>query len=140
MGPAFLVSALQDRGTPAHPGTPLQRLHVVKVWAGEGDELHQAVYDVAGGENGASVDIRTCERTGEGASSLCNVWRDPDYDRDVPAAYYARVLENPSCRHTGYVCMRAADGEEPTYCDDASMPKQIQERAWTSPICIDQRP
>jgi len=139
-GPAFLVSALQDPGTPAHPGTPLQRLQVVKVWAGEGDELHQAVYDVAGGENGASVDIRTCEQTGRGAPSLCNVWRDPEYDRDVPAAYYARVLENPSCRHTGYACMLAADGEEPTYCDDASMPKQMQERAWTSPIWVDERP
>jgi hypothetical protein len=137
-GPAFLVSALQDPGTPAHPGTPLQRIQIVKVWAGEGDELHQVVHDVAGGDNGASVDTTTCEQSGEGAASLCAVWRDPDYEPGVAAAYYARVLENPSCRNTGYACMRAAPGEEPAYCDDASVPKQIQERAWTSPIWVDE--
>ena len=135
-GPAFLVSALQDPGTLAHPGTPLQRIQIVKVWAGEGDEIHQAVHDVAGGANGASVDEATCEQSGAGAASLCAVWRDPDYDPGVAAAYYARVLENPSCRHTGYACMRAKPGQEPAYCDDDSMPKQIQERAWTSPVWV----
>ncbi|MFP8876203.1 MAG: DUF3604 domain-containing protein, partial [Myxococcota bacterium] len=139
-GPVFLASALRDPGTLAYPGAPLQRIQIVKVWAGEGDELHQAVYDVAGGGNDASVDTSTCERSGEGATNLCAVWRDPDYEASVAAAYYARILENPSCRHTGYTCVRAEPGQEPGYCDDASVPKQIQERAWTSPIWVDEEP
>jgi len=137
-GPTFLVSAMQDVGTPAHPGTPLQRIQIVKVWAGEGDDLHQAVYDVAGGDNDASVDPRSCERSPAGSASLCGVWRDPDYDPKVGAAYYARVLEDPSCRHTGYTCARADRDDRPAYCDDASVPKTIQERAWTSPIWVDE--
>jgi hypothetical protein len=137
-GPTFLALASQDPGTLAHPGTLLQRIQIVKVWAGRGDRIHQAVYDVAGGPNDASVDSATCEQTGRGASSLCSVWRDPDYDPDVGAAYYARVVENPSCRHTGYACMRARAGEVPSYCADASMAKEIQERAWTSPIWVDE--
>ena len=139
-GPVFLASALRDPGTLAHPGAPLQRIQIVKVWAGEGDELHQAVYDVAGGANDASVDTSTCERSGEGATNLCAVWRDPDYEASVAAAYYARILENPSCRHTGFTCVRAEPGQKPGYCDDASVPKQIQERAWTSPIWVDEEP
>lgn len=139
-GPSFLATAQQDPGTVAHPGTRLQRIQIVKVWAGEGDALHQAVYDVAGGANGASVDPETCEVSSGGAATLCGVWHDPDYDPTVGAAYYARVLENPSCRHTGYACARAEPGQRPTYCDDASMPRQIQERAWTSPIWIDEGP
>ena len=138
-GPVFLASALKDPGIPARPGTPLQRLQVVKVWAGDGDAVHQAVFDVAGGANGATVDAETCEQSTAGAVSLCATWRDPDYAPDVPAAYYLRVLEDPSCRHTGYACARArARGKGgPEYCDDESMPKVIQERAWTSPIWVD---
>jgi hypothetical protein len=138
LGPTFLASALQDSGSEAHAGTPLQRMQIVKVWAGPGDELHQAVFDVAGGDNDAAANPDTCERSGDGATSLCAVWQDPDYDPKQGAAYYARVLENPSCRHTGYVCARAADGEAPAYCGDPAMPKQIQERAWTSPIWVNE--
>jgi hypothetical protein len=72
------------------------------------------------------------------AASLCTVWRDPDYDPKVGAAYYARVLENPSCRHTGYACARASEGAKPAFCDYAGMPRQMQERAWTSPIWVDE--
>tara|TARA_B110000444_G_scaffold257012_1_gene294603 strand:- start:1712 stop:3592 length:1881 start_codon:yes stop_codon:yes gene_type:complete len=137
--PRFLASALADLGTPKHPGTPLQRLQIIKVWPGKGDQLHQAVYDVASGETRgqpASVNTDTCELSGQGAMSLCAVWEDPDYNPTISAAYYARTIENPSCRHTGYACAAIKGEDRPAFCDKPSMPQQIQERAWTSPIWV----
>jgi hypothetical protein len=135
-GPSFVVSALADAGTAEHPGTPLQRVQIIKVWAGDGDELHQAVFDVAGGPSDASVDVNTCERSGAGAKSLCGVWRDPEYDSSVRAAYYARVIENPSCRYTAYTCLAAPGDAKPAYCDDGSVALEVQDRAWSSPIWL----
>jgi hypothetical protein len=132
--PVFAVSALRDPGTAAHPGGLLQRVQIVKVWLGEGDVFHQAVYDVAGDpRNGAGVDADTCQPRGPGAESLCAVWRDPEFDPGRPAVYYARVLENPSCRETAWLCAKSA-AQQPAWCGDADLPRTIQERAWTSPI------
>jgi len=135
-GPSFVVSALADAGTPEHPGTPLQRVQIIKVWAGDGQKLHQQVFDVAGGPSDASVDVNTCERSGAGAKSLCGVWRDPDYDSTVRAAYYARVIENPSCRYTAYTCLAAPEDAKPAYCEDGSVAFEVQDRAWSSPIWL----
>ena len=134
--PSFLLSALADEGTTEHPGTPLQRLQIVKVWAGEDGRLHQAVHDVAGGENGASVDADSCQREGPGAAELCGVWRDPDYDSQRAALYYARAIENPSCRHTAWRCLRAPRESRPEWCVDPRVEKTLQERAWSSPIWL----
>jgi hypothetical protein len=62
------------------------------------------------------------------------VWRDPDFDPKQRALYYARVLENPSCRYAGWMCLASNGENRPANCDDESLPKLIQERAWTSPI------
>ena len=133
-GPVFVVSALADPGTATHPGNPLQRLQIIKGWA-EGEILHQQVVDVAGdAHNGADVDPASCEPRGPGARSLCGVWRDPDFDPERPAFYYARVVENPSCRYTARYCLTRSADERPAVCDDPAVPKIIQERAWTSPI------
>jgi hypothetical protein len=54
--PRFAVSALRDPGTPERPGTPLQRIQVVKGWIEDG-ETRERVFEVAGDPaNGADVD------------------------------------------------------------------------------------
>jgi len=129
--PAFAVSALRD---PDPRAGRLQRVQIVKVWADAKGGLHQAVHDAAGGPNDASVDLATCEPRGSGHDSLCAVWRDPDFDPARPAAYYARVLENPSCRYTQWQCNSLPAAQRPPSCSDPVVPKTLQERAWTSPI------
>jgi hypothetical protein len=139
--PRFAVWALKDPGTADEPGRPLQRIQIVKGWTQDG-ELHERVIEVAGGDNGASVDLATCEPHGEGAATLCTVWSDPEFDTAAPAFYYARVLENPTCRWSQYVCLDAkVDCEDlesvpeglQMCCSDGHR-RVIQERAWTSPI------
>ena len=132
--PRFVVSAVADPGTTEHPGGLLQRAQIVKVWPGPGDELHQKVVDVAGGPNTASVDLATCTPSGSGATTLCGVWQDPDFDPAQGAAYYARVLENPSCRNTGWACANAGPEDRPAFCARDDVAKRGQERAWTAPI------
>ncbi len=139
--PTFVVSALMDPGTARRPGTALQRIQIVKGWT-EGDEAKEKVYDVAGGPNEASVDLDTCTPLGAGARSLCEVWTDPEFDATENAFYYARVLENPTCRWHQHLCVEAkvdcADeatvGRGYDACCGSAFPRTQQERAWTSPI------
>jgi hypothetical protein len=132
--PTFVISALRDSGNSIRPGTPLQRLQVVKGWI-ENGEPHQQVFEVAGDpENGATVDEATCIPQGPGADALCTVWSDPTFDPMQHAFYYARVIENPTCRWSTYVCNRLPAADRPAACGDPNTPRAIQERAWTSPI------
>ena len=139
--PRFAVWALKDPGAPGSAGTPLQRVQIVKGWL-EGGKPQERVYDVAGGPNDASVDLATCEPRGTGESQLCDVWEDPDFDANEHAFYYARVLENPTCRWSQKLCVDAGVRCEdpstigPGYeacCSEQHVPV-VQERAWTSPI------
>jgi hypothetical protein len=132
--PVFVAMALADPGVSGLPTQLLQRIQIIKGWAGADDVIHQTVYDVAGGPNGANVDPDTCEAGGTGYRALCGVWRDPDFDPAQRAVYYARVLENPSCRWSTWECNALSASERPPACADPSVPKEIQERAWTSPI------
>jgi hypothetical protein len=132
--PEFAVLAARDPGTDSAPGGRLQRIQIVKGWVGDDGGLHQAVIDVAGGENGASVDPDTCTPEGPGADLLCGVWRDPDFDPARRAVYYARVVENPSCRYSAWQCLALPEGDRPPGCDSKQIPRVQQERAWTSPI------
>ena len=136
--PTFLVAAERD----PHPnGGDLQRIEIVKGWLEDGEQ-RERVLTVAGGPNQADVDLATCERRGAGRTNLCNVWRDPDFDPSESAFYYARLLENPSCRWTQWACIDAgvrcddpetiSEGFEACCTDE--LPKTIQERAWSSPI------
>jgi hypothetical protein len=94
----------------------------------------QKVIDVAGGPNDAHVDPATCEPRGAGAASLCATWSDPDFDPGERAAYYARVVENPSCRAYTRACLQLEGDARIPACDDDSIARYAQERAWSSPI------
>ncbi len=133
--PTFSVLAVRDPGTAERPGGLLRRAQIVKGWVGLRGQFHQAVYDVAGtADNGAAVDLSTCQTSGPGYSTLCGVWRDPDFDPDQSAVYYARVIENPSCRWSWWQCLQFAPGDRPAGCSDDTIAQVIHERAWTSPI------
>jgi len=141
--PKFSVLALQDPGTAENPGTPLQQVQIIKGWTDATGAPHEQVYNVAGDPaNGATVDLSTCTPQGADFSSLCTVWQDPDFEPSQRAFYYARVLENPSCRWSTWECLRSditCNGTVPSKpgfeaCCNPDVPKTIQERAWTSPI------
>ncbi len=151
--PRFAVLAAKDPGAAGSPGTDLQRVQIVKGWVDAQGDTHERVYEVAGDPaNGAGVDPTSCEPVGPGSSELCAIWRDPDFDRNEHAFYYARAIENPTCRWSTRVCKSlgvdplAADceaqaaiaGDFENCCLDADNDSfaqpVIQERAWSSPI------
>lgn len=136
--PQFAVAALKDPD-----GRDLQRVQIIKGWIDGDGAGHETVYEVAGNpNNGASVDTTTCMERGQGFTNLCQVWRDPDFSPGKPAYYYARVVENPSCRWSQRICIaNGVDCKDPSTigegleacCSDEHRPV-IQERAWSSPI------
>jgi len=133
--PKFLVWATKDPLS-----ANLQRIQIVKGWA-DSNGTHEKVYDVVCSDghnpdedhncsdNGATVDLKNCEYSQTiGATELKVLWTDPDFVPAQRAFYYARVLENPTCRWSTYDANTL--GIEPL--DD--VPATIQERAWSSPI------
>lgn len=141
--PVMAVLAMQDPGAKGDGGTPLQRLQVIKGWIDADGKAQQKVFDIAGNpNNGASVDLSSCEERGEGFASFCSTWTDPEFQSDQSAWYYARAVENPSCRWSQRICMNAGvDCSDPdsvpeafSACCSAEHRPVIQERAWGSPV------
>jgi hypothetical protein len=141
--PTLLVSAQRSADTAQSRGMPLQRVQVIKGWVNADGSTDEMVYDVAGDpDNGASVNLSSCATSGAGFSQLCTVWRDPAFDPDQRAFYYARVVENPSCRWSQRLCVAAGvDCSRPdevpaefAECCSAEHRPVVQERAWTSPL------
>jgi hypothetical protein len=155
--PTFAVDARMDRGFTDnagvfHPGNQLQFIQIIKGWVDSGGNTHEAVVPVAGNpNNGATVNLSNCEPQGEGASELCAEWTDPGFNPSQPAFYYARALENPSCRWNQYLCnfqqitcaqpsqaglpgIPYTQFEYQQCCLDQTVPKTVQQRAVTSPI------
>jgi hypothetical protein len=134
--PVFLVWAIKD---PASAW--LQRVQIIKGWIDEGEAKEQ-VYDVACSDsltpdpvthrcpdNQATVDTKTCDYSkSRGDVQLAVRWADPDFSPEQYAFYYARVLENPTCRWTTWDAHRLGLPLLDT------VPATIQERAWSSPI------
>ena len=80
-------------------------------------------------DNGARVNIADCSISADvGDEELKTFWSDPDFDPDLKAFYYVRVLENPTCRWSTWDALRA--GTKPR----KDLNPTIQERAWSSPI------
>ena len=158
--PRFLVWAARDNAVETESGEPdpgiadLQRIQIVKGSIGTDGNPREMVYNVAGDpDTNAWVDEETCVPKGPGFKQLCTVWTDPDFKPEQKAFYYARVLENPSCRWSTRQCQQLgvnpfdpecavqaasySPGKFPTALCCAHEPlfeKVIQERAWTSPI------
>jgi hypothetical protein len=135
--PNLAVIAMRDIHS-----APLQRIQVVKGWIDASGTSFEKVFDVAcsdGGkvdpatqrcpDNGARVDLSTCDISSDkGAGQLQSAWTDPEFDPTQHAFYYARVLENPTCRWSAWDAIRANVAPNP------KLPTTIQERAYTSPI------
>jgi len=134
--PGFLVMASADTES-----APLQRLQIVKGWI-DAEGTHEEVIDVscAGGanvnaetnrcpDNGAKVDISDCSINAQtGAGQLSALWHDSEFKPEQRAFYYARVIENPTCRWSTWDAVRAGIAPRP------DLPTTVQERAWSSPI------
>lgn len=135
--PGFLVIASADP-----KNAPLQRIQVVKGWVDSAGKTHERVMDVACAngavvdaqtnrcpDNGARVDISDCSINPEsGSAELAALWRDPDFDPAQRAFYYARAIENPTCRWSTWDAVRAGVAPRPDFATT------LQERAWSSPI------
>ena len=136
--PTLLAWAMRDPYA-----APLQRLQIVKVWHANGAP-QEKLFDVACSDglkpdpnthrcpdNGAKVDISDCSITRDkGDPELSAIWQDPEYDSAQSAAYYVRVLENPTCRWSTWDAVNVGAEPNPIF------PKTIQERAWSSPIWV----
>lgn len=140
--PGFLLWATQDARS-----APIQRLQIIKGWVVDGKH-HEQVFDVAcadGGkvdstthrcpDNGAKVNLSDCSISEDlGAPELKTAWIDPDFNSEHQAFYYARVMENPTCRWSTWDAVRA--GVAPR----SDLHATIQERAWSSPIWFRPKP
>lgn len=136
--PTFLVAALKD---PLSGN--LDRIQIVKGWIDKNGKTHEKVYNVAWGDSkerkmgkdgnipsvGNTVDVKNATWTNTiGDPELITVWEDPDFDPELKAFYYARVIEIPTPRWTAYDAKRFG----------VDMPREspmtTTERAYTSPI------
>ncbi len=134
--PTFMVYALRDP-----IGANLDRIQVIKGWEDADGSTHEKVYDVVWSDNrtpdstgklpavGNTVDLEAANWTNTiGASELATTWKDPDFDVNQKAFYYARVIEIPTPRWVVYDKVRLG----------ADIPEEAalihQERAYTSPI------
>ena len=119
----------------------LQKIQIVKGWS-KGTETFEKVFDVACSDglrpdlrshrcpdNGATVSLSDCSVTAnKGAAELSVIWTDPEFDKADRAFYYARVLEDPTCRWSTESALQAK------VALSSKFPATIQERAWSSPI------
>ena len=136
--PTFLVAALKDP-----IGANLDRIQIIKCWLDAKGEVQEKVYDVVWGDAdkrkpgadgklppvGNTVDVENAIWTNTiGDPELITVWKDPDFDAEQRAFYYARVLEIPTPRWTAYDAKRF--GVKPL----PGTTMTLQERAYTSPI------
>lgn len=133
---SFLVAAAKDP-----EGGNLDRIQIVKGWLDDSGKASERVYDVAWSDArratdngnlpdvGNTVDIANATWTNTiGDPELVAVWRDPDFDPQVRAFYYARVIEIPTPRWTAYDAKIFGD----SIPDD--VPMITRERAYGSPI------
>jgi hypothetical protein len=102
------------RQRPRHdddPRTDLQRVQIVGAGDGDGTTRNRCSTSPAIPTTGTVDPIPAPGRRRE----LCAIWEDPEFDRAQRAFYYARLLENPTCRWSTLVCKGA--GVDPFAAD-----------------------
>jgi hypothetical protein len=136
--PTFLVSAQKDP-----IGANLDRVQIIKGWVDKNGQTQEKIFDViwsdmdkrpkgAGGKVpsvGDTVDVAKATYSNSiGAPELQTIWSDPEFNPDIKAFYYVRVLEIPTPRWVLFDALR--------YGAKLAADVQIkdQERAYTSPI------
>lgn len=136
---SLLIEAMGDS-----QGANLDRIQVIKGWQDNNGSLQERVFNVRwAGERsldsngnlaavGNTVDINSASYSNSiGSPRLAVVWQDPEFNPDLRAFYYVRVLEIPTPRHHIYDAV--ALGIDPETANP-SRPSTIQDRAWSSPI------
>ena len=136
--PTFFVLAEQDL-----LDAPLDKIQIIKGWTEKG-ELNEEVVDVICSEGrvinsttnrcspiDTKVDLTDCSfDKSRGAKTLKALWTDSNYSPLQNAFYYARVIQNPTCRWSTYDSLRYEVEPPKDY------PATITEMAWSSPIWI----
>ena len=136
--PRFMLSALKDP-----VGANLDRVQIVKGWVDGSGKLREKVFDVVWSDAGTrkigtggklpavgdTVDIAKATYTNSiGDPELRTIWTDPEFNSDVRAFYYVRVLEIPTPRWVLFDALRYGAKLLPGTILKA------QERAYSSPI------
>jgi len=135
--PRFMIRALRDPD-----GANLDRVQVIKGWVDAGGMSHERIYDVAVSDGrkigadgrckdkvGNTVDIEKATYTNSIGDALMGAyWQDPDFDPEMSAFYYVRVLEIPTPRWTTY------DAAFFKVKRPEIVPATTQDRAYTSPV------
>ena len=105
--PKFIVRAKADR-------EDIDKIEIIKGTYADGD---------------VEESVQPIWTRSESGREACAVWRDPSFDSDAPAFWYARVKEVPTKRWSQVKCEAAGR------CDEFPQAVgNIQERAWASPI------
>ncbi len=135
--PNFLVAALKDP-----VGANLDRVQVIKGWVDAEGKTQERIYDISVSDGraigadgrchdavGNTVNVSEASYTNSiGEVQFITAWQDPDFDPDLRAFYYVRVIEIPTPRWTAF------DQKAFNVTMDAKVPMTTQERAYTSPI------
>ncbi|HBX00969.1 MAG TPA: hypothetical protein DEF77_08450 [Gammaproteobacteria bacterium] len=90
----------------------MQHLQIIRGWYADGRK-QEAVFDIACSDgqtvatdhrfpdNGVSVDLANCAISADkGDATFSATWQDPTYESGQKAFYYARVMENITCRRS----------------------------------------
>lgn len=136
--PSFAVWALKDPNS-----GNLDRVQIIKGWSNPTTGWpEEKVYDVVWSDKrkpdaktgklppvGNTVNVKTATyKNTIGDSMLSTVWTDPDFDPEIKAVYYVRVLEIPTPRWSTY---DSARNKLPL---PTKVSATIQERAYSSAI------
>jgi hypothetical protein len=133
--PVFMVGAHKDMWS-----GNLDRIQIVKGWVDAEGNRQEKIYDVACADRkivnhacarpiGSTVDETNATYLNNiGDAELRTAWTDPDFDPDLLAVYYARVLEIPT------PTWQAIDAKHYGVSTRPEVALQHQERAYTSPI------